>query len=86
MTSASELDELQKSSPAQNQTLPIQQTHQLPQVSEESWEDGGYVEQERRSPPHASWSTLNPEGPMEKERPSQEEENTSSALLPLPVP
>ena len=86
MTSASELDELQKSSPAQNQTPPIQQTHQPPQVSEEFWEDGGYVEQERRSLPHTSWSTLNPEGLMEKERPSQEEENISSALLPPPVP
>ena len=85
-TSASEQYELQKSSPAQNQTPTIQQTHQPPQVSEESWVDGEYVEQERCSPPHTSWSTLNPEGETERERPSQEEENTSSALLPPPVP
>ena len=43
MTSASEQDTLHKSSPAQSQTPPIQQTHWPPQVSEESWEDGGYA-------------------------------------------
>ena len=71
--------ELQKSSPAQRQMPTIQQTPQPPQVSEESWMDGGYVAQERRSQPHASWSTLNPAGETERERPSQEEENTSCA-------
>ena len=53
-TSASEQDGLQKSSPAQSQTPTIQQTHQQPQVSEESWSDGGYVAQQRRSQPHTS--------------------------------
>ena len=81
-TSASEQGELQRSPPAQNQTPTIQLTNQPPQVSEESWEDGESVAQECRSPPHASWSTLNLVGPLEKERPCQEEENTSTALLP----
>ena len=64
--SASEQDEFQKNSPVQSRTLTIQQTLQPPQVSEESWEDGEYVVQERHSPPHASWPTLNPEGPTGK--------------------
>ena len=55
---ASEQDEFQRNSPAQNQPPTIQRTVPPPQASEESWEDGESVEQERRSPPHASWSTL----------------------------
>ena len=84
--SASGPVELQRNSPAQSQTPTIQLTHPPPQVSEASWADGGSVEQERRSPPHASWSMLNPTREMERERPSQEEKNTSSSLLPPPVP
>ena len=85
-TSVSGPVKLQRNSPAQSQTLTTQLTHPPPQVSEESWADRGSVEQERRSPPHASWSTLNPTRETERERPSQEEENTSSVLLPRPVP
>ena len=72
--------ELQRNSPAQSQTPTIQLTHPPLQV------DGGSVAQERRSPPHASWSMLNLTRETERERPSQEEENTSSALLPPLVP
>ena len=84
--SVSEQEGVQRSSPGQSQMPTIQQTPQQPQVSEKSWADGGYIVQERRSQQHASWSTLNPAGETERERPSQEEESTSSAPLPPPVP
>ena len=48
-TSASKQDGHQRSPPAQNQPSTTQQTHQPPQVSAESWVDGGCVGQERRS-------------------------------------
>ena len=72
---ASEQDEFQRNPPVQNQPPMIQPTDQSSQASEESWEDGESVEQERRSPPNTSWTTLNLVGQTEKERPSQEEEH-----------